>query len=275
MAMAFRTHLGRSLDVEHRPNLVLLALTGTTAVVSLILWLNGADIGIMLAAAHVFVVWTLIREIEPDQEWVALVGAGLAAIWVLRGSDTMSALVLGVVMVTARIVSETTGRRPLPTDLGVVALAGIGIGFTPIGWIAGFGLGIALYLDDRLSGKGRVIQVWAAVATATGTTIVGAVTGALPRTLSGLVPYLAISSGVIAVLLVLREPPEPTSVVDARHATPLRKERLHWSRSLVAIEIFAMVLVSGATATAMIPAIAALSLALIASEFGRATRPGR
>lgn len=273
--MAFRTHLGRSLDVGHRPNLVLVVLTGTTAVISLILWLNGAEIGIMLAAAHVFVAWTLIREIEPDQEWVALVGAGLAAIWVLRGGDTMSALVLGVVMVSARIVSETTGRRPLPTDLAVVALAGIGIGFTPIGWIAGFGMAIALYLDDRLSGEGRAIQVWAAVATAAGTTIVGAVTGALPRTLSGLVPYLAISSGLIALLLVLREPPEPTSVVDARHGAPLRKERLHWSRSLVAIEIFAMVLVSGATATAMIPAIAALSLALIASELGRATQQGR
>jgi hypothetical protein len=253
-------------DFKAPTTIAMITIVLGAGAVALVLWLTGSPAGyIFYAPAHAFVSWALLREIDPDHNWTALVGAAGAGAWVLWGGLHISLLAVGVVMVAARIVTETTGRRPLPTDLGVMVGACL-IGFTVAGWVAGFGLAIALYLDDRLAEQSRGIQIASSAVTAIGTTVVATLTDAFPATLPEIVPYVAITAGVIALLLVVREPADPITQVDARHKSFLHPERLHASRSLVGVLFFAMSLLLGVDAEGLTPVLFALTLALISNE---------
>lgn len=274
MSMPIRSHIGRPFDITFASNAAMLALALMAGVVSLILWLNGSPLEVFLAPAHVFLIWALLREIDPDHNWTALVGGAIAGAWVLvavSGSSdvvvsTMPALAIAGLMLAGRLVTETTGRRPLPVDLAVATAAGIAISFTIEGWISGFGLAIALYLDDRLSGKSRGMEIAAAATTAIGATVVATAARAFPPALPSIEPSIAIAAGLIAVGLVLRDPAEPTCRVDARHAAFIRVDRLHASRSLIGVLVFAMVLLTGSEANGLIPLISVLFLALVSNE---------
>ncbi len=272
--MPIRTHIGRHFDLRLPSNLALAGLVALSAGTALVLWLNGSPPSIFLAPVFVFLIWALLREVDPDNWWTAVLGGVFGGAWVLAGRSVTSALAYAGLMLAARLVTETTGRRPLPVDLGVVAMGGIAVGFTIEGWVAGFGLALAIYLDDRLDpGPMRGMQVAAAAATAVGTTVVGAAAGAFPERMPDIVPYLVISAGVIALLLVIREPVAPTSQVDARHRAFMRQDRLHASRALVGILMFAMTLLLGGDADGVVPLGVALLLALVSNEVERLRRP--
>ena len=271
--MAFRTHLGRSLDFSHRSNVALVALVGLASGVALVLWLNGSPPEVFWAPVDLYVMWVLSREVDPDHPWTALVAGAGAGAWSLAFQPRPSALAIGGLAIAARITTSTTGRRPLPTDLAVVAVFGIAISFTIEGFIAGFAIAVAIYLDDRLHGESRGIQIAAAAITAVGAAVVATAARAFPQTLPELVPYLATATGVAALLLVLRDPAAPISQVDARHAAFIRQDRLHASRALIGIAVFATTLLVGQGASALTPTLGALLLVLSSNEVERIRRP--
>jgi hypothetical protein len=265
--MPFRSHVGRSLDLTNRTNLVMLGMSAGLAVVAVVLWLGGSPGSVFLAPVHGFLVWALVREIDPDHPWVALVAGAGAGAWAFRGGPMVSALAVAGVMVGARLVSGTTGRRPLPTDLAVLAVAAAAIGFTIEGWVAGFGLAVAFYLDDRMSGQSRGAQIAAAAVSAIGVTLVATLTGAFPEAIPAIDRSLVLAAGIIALTMVVREPAEPLSVVDARHGARIEGRRLHTARTLSGVLAFAITLVVGARAPGMAGVLFGLLLAIASNEW--------
>ena len=129
-----RTHIGRDIDLRHRPNLVIALLTVAAAVAGLVVGLDSGTVSLTWQTpAHVFLIWALLREIDPDHEWLAIVGGLGAGLWILTGGDVTTALATAGFMVAARLVVFSTGRRPLPTDLAVISLAAL-LGYTTEGW---------------------------------------------------------------------------------------------------------------------------------------------
>lgn len=270
--MAFRSHLGRSLDLRLRSNQAMVGLVAIASLVALVLWLGGESATLFLAPAHVFATWALVREIDPDHQWTALVAAASAGAWVLAGLPVLSILPLGGLVGASRLISATTGRRPLIGDLVVMTIGGIAIGFTVAGWIAGFGIALALYLDDRRTPASRGVQVAAATVTAIGTTVLASAVEAFPKTLPEIIAWIVIVAGGLAVALVAREPPIPVSRVDARYAAPLDHDRLHVSRAVTGMLAFAMSVFTGTEALGLSPLLVALALVLVSGEMTRRRR---
>lgn len=234
--------------------------------VAVVLWLGGSPGSILLAPVFVFLIWGLLREIDPDHEWSALIGAVVTGAWQLTGKPSVSAFAVAGLMLAARILTHTTGRRPLPIDLGFVTAFGIAIGFTLEGWLAGFGIAVAIYLDERFSGINRAIAIGASVLTAIGTTVLASVTGAFPERVPDVIEYVAVGAGLAALVLIAREPAEPISQVDARHSAFIDKARLYASRSVVGVLVFLTTILIGAAAEGMLTLIAALFIAVISNE---------
>jgi hypothetical protein len=273
--MDFRSHLGRPLDFRHRPNLVLAIVVVSTSVAAVVLWMSGEPGAVLWAPVHAFVIWALLREIAADHQWTAIIGAAAAGAWVLQGMAVTSVWAPGGLILAARITTSTTGRRLLPVDLGVVSVFGIAIGSTVAGWAAGFGIALALYLDDRFRGENRISTIATSAITAIGTTVVATAAGAFPDTAPDVVQYLAIIAGLAALALLVREPAVPTSKVDARHGAFLDRARLHTSRSVIGVLVFLMTILTGAQAEGLVIVIGALWLAVISNEIELIRRRGR
>jgi hypothetical protein len=274
-SMPFRSHLGRSFDPTNRNNLLMLVVCVGLGVVALLLWLDGRDGSVFLAPVLGFLGWALLREIDPDHGWTAIGSAVAVGAWALRDGPRVSALAVAGIMLAARLVSSTTGRRPLPGDLVFVSVAGTAMAFSVEGWVAGFGIAVAIYLDDRLSGPSKGSQVLAAGLTAFGATLVATLARAFPETMPRVVPLLALLAGVVALVLVARDPAEPTTLVDARHGALLSPVRIHVSRSLVGVLVFVATLAVGTDAPALIGLIVGISLAIVSNELELARRRSR
>lgn len=271
--MPIRSHLGRPLDIRRRSNLLLIAIVLLTGAVAVALWLTGDRAAlIFFAPAQAFVIWALVREIDPDHDWTALVTAAVAGTWVLAGGQYLSILAIAALILAARLVTESTGRRPLVTDLIAMALGAL-VGFTVEGWVAAFGLAIALYLDDRFAPESRRLQIGVSAVTAVGATVMATVTGAFPETLPEISPWVVVAAGLITLILVIREPLEPITQVDARHKSFVNKERLHSSRTLIGVLAFGMSLLTGESAVGLVPVLAGLLLVIVSNEAERVRRP--
>jgi hypothetical protein len=273
--MDFRSHFGRPFDFRQRSNVILAVIVVVTGATAAVLWVAGDPATVLWAPVHAFVIWALIREIDPDHQWPAIVGALMAGAWVLQGMAISPIWAPAGLIVAARITTSTTGRRLLPVDLGVVSGIGIAIGFTVAGWAAGFGIALALHLDDRFRGESRLPAIAASAITAIGTTVVATAAGAFPDTAPAVVQYLAIIAGLAALTLLAREPAVPTSTVDARHGAFLDRARLHTSRSIVGVLVFLMTILTGAEAEGLVVVIGALWLAVISNEIELIRRRGR
>lgn len=273
--MDFRSHLARSLDPRIRSNLLLIVLILIAAGIAFFLWLGGEPAEVFLAPVFTFVIWALLREVDPDHDWVALVGGALAGVWVLAGGAVMSVWPLAGLVFAARIITSTTGRRSLVLDLIGVSLFGIAIALTVAGWMAGFGIALALYLDDRFRGENRLQVIAASALTAAGATVVASLSNTFPETFPEVVQYVAVAAGLVVLILVVREPATPISQVDARHAAFLDKTRLHVSRSVTGILVFLMTILTGAAGEGIIVVIGALALAVISNEVELLRRRGR
>jgi len=264
--MQFRSHIGRDIDIRYLPNALMIVIASLAGAIAVIAWLSGGPAeSIFFAPAYAFVTWSLLREIDPDHDWTALASAALAAGWVLVGAPRASVLALGVLILVGRLTTESTGRRPLVTDLVALLLAALAA-YTVEGWIAAFGLAIALYLDFRFAERAHPIQIWVSAGVAVGATVMATLVGAFPDTVPQIHPIVAMSAGALALVLVIREPAEPISQVDAHHKGFLSRERLHAARSLVGVLVFAMSLTSGEAAHGLIPDIAGLLIVAVANE---------
>ncbi|MFP4554934.1 MAG: hypothetical protein ACLFRT_13895 [Actinomycetota bacterium] len=274
--MDFRSHLARPMDFRSPSNAILGILTLITAGIAVYLWTSdrfeeSADI--LLAPVHVFVIWALAREIDPDHNWTALAAATATAVWALTGGPVASALGLAGLMFAARIVTSTTGRRPLPVDLAFASAFGIAIGFSVEGWVAGFGIALAIYRDDRFAEESRPMAVGASAVTAIGTTIVATLANAFPERLPDIDQGMVLAAGLAALALIAREPAAPISQVDARHAAFIYKPRLYVSRAIVGILAFLMTLLTGADAIGMTVVVAAMVLVFVSNEIELLRRP--
>ena len=274
--MAFRSHVGRGLDLGIWSNRAILGLSLIAAVAGVVatvifdgsLWLA------VQAGLVTFLVWALTRELDPDRDSTALIAAALAGVWAILGLP-VDLLAIGGLVIGARLVAETTGRRPLRTDLFAIAVGALAISFTPLGFVAGFGIAIAIYVDSRMSDEHNRDALIAALVAATGSAVVVSLSGAFPTQLPPVQPPFVLAVAALTLVAVLREPPQPTSVVDSRRGNLLSGNRIHASRILVGGLTVAGALVAGPEASALAPVAAALALSLASSEAVRITRTGR
>lgn len=271
--MRFRSHLGRGVDLGLWSNRTIAALTVLALIAGLVVaFVSDVSIWLPAAAATVtFLAWALTRELDPDQDITALMAAVLAGAWVLAGFE-VALLALGGMILVGRLLLESTGRRPLLADLAAVAVAATAISFTPAGWVTGFGIAVAIYVDDRMASEHNSQAIVVAMSAAIGASAVATLTDAFPQTLPEIQPVLVIPLGLLALITVAREPPEPTTQVDSRRKTFLSPARLHAARIAIALVLFAAALVSGESGPALIPATIALTLSLISSEVERVRR---
>lgn len=254
------------MDLRRWSNVALAVIVVADAAIAGFAWLNGEPGRILLTPVYAFLVWGLLREIDPDHDWTALAAAVFTGVWGLTGGVMTSGLAIAGLMMAARIVTSSTGRRPLTLDLVGASVLGVVIGFSVEGWAAGFAIAIALYLDDRFRSENRLPAIAAAAITALGTTLLATATGAFPERLPDIMEIVAAMAGVVALLLLGRDPAEPISQVDARHAAFMDKARLHVSRSLIGIFTFLIAILSGQEAEGLIVVIAALALTVISNE---------
>lgn len=149
------TALGRTpIDPSYRTNRAIAVLTTVVAIAGAILrLLKGTapqesvlwGIGAGLA---VFLTWALGRELDPDHDLSAFVGAGLVLIVLLLVGATSLLLILWLLLVL-RLVNRTTGLPAKPLDsLGVL---GLGAWLTWQGyWMVGLVTSVAFLLDGLL-----------------------------------------------------------------------------------------------------------------------------
>jgi hypothetical protein len=266
----FRSHIVRPLDPAspwNRAILVIAVVAGAAGALLTVL----ADRNLSLAVeagGQTFLSWALVRELDPDRQPSAIIAAIVGGVLALIGVPTALFAFLGLLM-TARFLVETTGRRPLPTDLAAMSVLASVISFTPLGWVMGFGLATSLYIDDRMAEEHNRQVLLAAIGGALGSSAVVTLSGALPETVPSVRPLLAALVGLLALVAVAREPADPVSFVDSRSKRFLRRDRLHTGRAVCALLVFAGVLVAGDAAGAVIPMAMALAIALASSEVER------
>jgi hypothetical protein len=149
------TALGRPIDPSYPTNRAIVLLSVATVLVGGIARLAGGmsllpSIGWGVGAGlSVFLGWALARELDPDHDLSAFVGAGLTLIGLLL-LGLPSLLVLFWLLLALRIVNRTAGLPARPLDS--LAILGLGGWLAWQGnWLTGFVTAIALLLDGLLS----------------------------------------------------------------------------------------------------------------------------
>jgi hypothetical protein len=148
------TAIGRPVDPRYPTNLAIAVVTALVAAAGAAWqWLTGAPfldgalwgIGAGLA---VFVAWALARELDPDHDLSAFVGAGLTLV-ALPFLGLPRLLPLFWMILALRIVNRTVG---LPAaSLDSLAVIGLGLWLTwRGGWTYGLATVAALFLDGQL-----------------------------------------------------------------------------------------------------------------------------
>ena len=274
--MAFRSHITRALDPRSPANTAISALTLIAAAAAGVIALtSGRTLWLpILAGGTTFLSWALGRELDPDHESTGFVAAIPAGVLVLLGWD-ISILVTVTALMAARLLVESTGRRPLPTDLAAMVVLASVVSFTALGWVFGFGLAIAIYLDDRMAEEHNVRAVIAAMGAAVGASLVASLSEAFPKALPEIRPPLTLALGLLAMFAVLREPLDPISLVDSRKKTLLRRDRLHAARTMVGLLAFFGSVIGAATVSAELTVALALAVALGSEELERLRRRRR
>ncbi|MGB7861372.1 MAG: hypothetical protein WBM90_12815 [Acidimicrobiia bacterium] len=267
--MKIRSRLLRSFDPSLRANQILFALLLVAAVAGAVQALQEDSIAPLLAPIYLFGLWTLVREIDPDHNWTALVAGTGAAMWVLLGFDATAWAAAFGMMLAARLVVNSTGRRPYLTDLIFVGVLAVVISNSVIGWVAGFGIAIAIYVDDRMSELHETHSVVMAALVALGASVVASAAQVFPRAVPEVHPFVVIAVGLLAMIAIVREPMAPLSLVDSRLKTRILRERVHATRSLVGVLLFAAALFAGQAAEAVLPMAIGLALALMSDLIER------
>ncbi len=165
------THLGRVIDIRVPSNLYAVLVGGAFAFVALLL-----DAPPIAAGGSAFLAWALGRELDPDRVLTANLAAlagGAAALYF----ETASLGAVYLFLISARILSRTTGLSPTTVDLAVHVPIAAFVARSTIGWAAALVLAAAFALDSRAKpASSRNKDGWAA-AVAVAATAVAAITG--------------------------------------------------------------------------------------------------
>ena len=278
------TALGRTpIDPSYPTNLAIAALTlvvaiagavfrlvSGTALLESALW--GIEAGLVF-----FLTWALGRELDPDHDLSAFVGAGLVPIALLLVDPPALVVVLWLLLVL-RIVNRTVGLPAKPLDsLGVL---GLGAWLTWQGyWMVGLVTAVAFLLDGLLSPPLRrhlFVSGLAFVATVT----LSIFHGDMAMETGPTMPFV-ISSAVIAALLlvVIATSREVQAVGDAAVGTvgkPLNPRRVQAAQVLALLTALLFAWWAGASGVvALLPLWAAMlgvSLYRLAILFLRRSR---
>ena len=269
----FRSHLMRPFDMANPWNRSVLILSAVAGAVGayLTVFHDRGPLLALEAGGSAFLAWALCRELDPDRQTTAIAVAMFGGAWALIGMETAILPFSGLLLV-ARLLVETTGRRPLPGDLVFIALAATLVSLTPLGWVMGFGLAVAIYVDERMAEESSRVALLAALAAAIGSSVVTNLSDAFPRTMPTFRPLLISSMGLLTLVAVLREPVDPVSFVDSRNKRFLRRDRLHAGRAAAGILVFLGAIVSGESALAVVPMGLVVAIALVSTEVERRQR---
>lgn len=267
--MDLRSHLGRPLDFSFASNRLITIVAALVAVAAAVLWLLGGDLGLLWAPVHAFLIWALVRELDPDRHVTALVAAAVAGTWGLLGVEVVGALAVAGFLMAARLVLNPVGLRPLSTDLAGMAILATVISFTAAGWVAGFGIAVAIYIDARIAQDASRGPLIAAIVAAVGSSAVATAADALPNRLPDVQPVIAVVVGLMVLLIVIRDPLLPISTVDSDPTQPMEHGRLHAARVLTGVLLFIAAILVGEDVAGLGPLIVALALALASDEVER------
>lgn len=270
--MRIRTHLGRPFDLSLMSNRLAVGITLAAGLGGLVVWRLTGDGDALWAPVHAGLAWALVREIDPDHDWSAIVSCVLAATWVLIGFTSMSVLAVGGIILACRLVLNSTGRRPLVTDLAAMAAFATIISFSAVGWVGGFGLAVAVYIDERLAEEHNTTALVAAVLGAVGASGVATLANAFPRELPEIRPPVVVAVGVLALIAVVREPEAPISMVDSRKKSFMEPARLHGARGLFGVLVFLLSIVASIDSVGVEPLAIILALVLASNELERIRR---
>jgi hypothetical protein len=262
MRMSDVTALGRLPDPRYPTNRAIMALALAVVVAGAIFQslrgaalLEGVNWGIGAGLA-VFLAWALGRELDPDHDLSAFVGAGLSLVGLLF-SDARSLMVILWLLLVLRLVNRTVGLPAKPLDsLGVL---GLGAWLTWQGdWIVGLVTAGAFLLDGLLSPALRThlfVSGLALVATVILTIFQGGMaTGSSPT------PAVAISSAAMAglFLVVIATSRELQAVGDAT-GKPLNPRRVQAAQVLALLTALLFAWWAGASGVmALLPLWAAM-----------------
>jgi len=210
----------------------------------------------LVAGAAVFLAWALARELDPDHDLAAFVGALLAVPAVLLTGMPRFASVL-LLLLALRIVNRTVG--PVARPLDTIALLGLAGWVAWSGdWVGCFVLFLALLLDGTLEVPHR--PHLAAAGAALALTGVAATRSGFPPLVSG-ASWITISALVLLLpfLRVMRESGAPRTLTDVG-ATPLRGRRVRSAQALGLLSVVLAVALEGETGLAAVsPAWAAVA----------------
>lgn len=268
-----RSHIGRPVDLSLNSNRLIAALTLLMAVAGTALWATGEVADAWLAPIHTFIIWALVRELDPDRHWTALIAAALTGSWILLGYDVSSAFALGGLLLAGRLVLNPVGLRPLNTDLAAMAVAATVVAFTPTGWVVGSGIAIALYIDARFAAENARAPYFAAIAAALGASVMATVTDALPQNIPVVNPLIVSVLGLMALIIATRDPLPVLSTVDSSDEKLMDAGRLHATRVLVAVLVFIAAALAGQNATDLTPIVITIALVLVSEEVKRIRHP--
>jgi hypothetical protein len=233
---------------------------------------TGGSSSVWWTPVYIALTWALTRELDPDHPSTALIAAVGGGLWVLAGFDTSAMTALLGFIFAARLVLSSTGRRPLVTDYIALSILATVISLSITGWVAGFSLALAMYIDDRMASEHRQMAVIAAAVTALAASVVVTAARAFPQEIPDVRSGVVIGIGLTALVALLREPEAPVSLVDSRMKTMLLRSRLHTARAMTAVLVFLAAFLSGPDALTMVPAAGAIVLALLSNEVERIRR---
>jgi hypothetical protein len=220
----------------------------------------------LVVGAAAFLAWALARELDPDHDLAAFVGALLALpVVLLTGAPGFASILL--LLVALRIVNRTVGPPARPLD--TIAILGLA------GWVAWQGdwigclvLSLALLLDGTVTVPHR--PHLAAAGAALALTGVAATRSGFPPSIAG-TSWISLSALLLVLpfLRVMASSGKPRTLADVG-ATPLQGKRVRWAQALGLLYVVLPVALHGKPGLAAVsPAWAALTgcgLYALASE---------
>lgn len=248
------SHLVRTIDPRIKTHQAMLVVAAGSAATALAV---GGDLGDAIrAGVAAGLAWALGRELHPDNQQAALVGALIGGLFeaVVGGAGFG---VLWLLLVFLRIIIRTTGAEPTILDL-VLNLVIVGFVADSLpGFIAALGVVVALFISSELPlPPKRSLRPWS-IAYA-GAALVGLVLSSAPT--GPVTPGAAWLLASIALLTAtgLLGSPRPTAVGDIDRVE-LNGGRLRLGRiELVALVSVIVVSSTGSGITVIAPAFAAI-----------------
>lgn len=219
MASSTPTGIGRAVDLRYPSNRFVLFATGVAAagagVAGLVSGDGPLDSALLGAAvgAAVFLAWATARELDPDRSWTA--GAAAMGAGVLTISGRPSLVQAALLMLSARVLTRSTGLSPTIVDRAVLVV-GAGYVASTNGGLGVAGACAVMAAADGLLAAGDRAGVWWTASAVAAASVLGAVLGGAavpdPAPLDGGdLPGAAVAS---AAILGLARRPRVTAKAD-------------------------------------------------------------